>query len=308
MSIIEFFTRKFQWPWRATPTRIKQLGSHTYYLPHSHHTDRPILAAVIGTQSTLIVDAGNSPAHAELFLSRIKPYLVSPPHRVVLTHSHWDHIFGLATMNIPGIAYRSVIREIEQMARLDWRNTALEQRVNQGTEILFCCEKIKKEMSETQRAKLILKPPEEVFDESISLNLGGVTCRVEHVGGEHCQDSCVVFIPEDKILFLGDCLYMDIYNGPWSYSPPKLLGLIDKISSFDAEIYVLSHSPPMDHAAMQVYLDDLRTVARATQEAGSRPQEIFRLLQNRHNKPVPPTQTELIQYFVNGLQKETKNE
>lgn len=46
---------------------LKPIGKHIYYLDHQPDTDRPLLAAVVGEKHCLMIDSGNSPAHAELF-------------------------------------------------------------------------------------------------------------------------------------------------------------------------------------------------------------------------------------------------
>ncbi len=45
----------------------------------------------------------------------------------------------------------------------------------------------------------------------MELDLGEVTCVLKHVGGDHAHDSVVIYVKEEKILFLGDCIYADIF-------------------------------------------------------------------------------------------------
>ena len=47
---------------------LKQLTEHIRYLPACEQGDRPALAYILGQNRALMVDAGNSPAHARLFL------------------------------------------------------------------------------------------------------------------------------------------------------------------------------------------------------------------------------------------------
>ena len=51
----------------------------------------------------------------------------------------------------------------------------------------------------------------------MEIDLGGITCIVEHVGGVHAPDSSIIYVVEDKVLFLADCVYQDFYSGEWSY-------------------------------------------------------------------------------------------
>ena len=59
----------------------------------------------------------------------------------------------------------------------------LDERVATGEEIEFCNEMIKREMP--TRDHLELKSPDVTFTNKIEIDLGGITCVVEHVGGVH---------------------------------------------------------------------------------------------------------------------------
>ena len=51
-----------------------------------------------------------------------------------------------------------------------------------------------------------MAPADIVFQERLDIELGGVTVRIRHVGGDHSADSSVMYIEPDRVLFLGDCL------------------------------------------------------------------------------------------------------
>ncbi len=53
---------------------------------------------VVGQEKTLMIDAGNSEEHAQLFLEMLKRKNVSNPDFVALTHWHWIIIFGLSVL------------------------------------------------------------------------------------------------------------------------------------------------------------------------------------------------------------------
>ena len=89
------------------------------------------------------------------------------------------------------------------MRTLDWSDSALDQRVKEGSEIAFCRDMIKLELP--HRSQRVFKIPEISFDSEIEIDLGGVSCQIKHVGGDHAEDSSIVFIPEDGIVFLRLC-------------------------------------------------------------------------------------------------------
>ena len=46
---------------------LKRLTDRIYYIPNDSKTDRPVLGLICGDKYSLVVDAGNSPTHANEF-------------------------------------------------------------------------------------------------------------------------------------------------------------------------------------------------------------------------------------------------
>lgn len=106
--------------------------------------------------------------------------------------------------------------------------------------------------------------PDLLFENRLEVDLGEVTCVIQHVGGSHASDSVVVYIKEEKILFLGDCIYADIYSKERSYRINETLQLIEKLETFDAEIYILSHWKPISKEEFNQEMTMLRAIATYT--------------------------------------------
>ena len=66
----------------------------------------------------------------------------------------------------------------------------------------FCAKAIKEEYQDHRDIQVVL--PNVTFDRRMEIDLGGVTCVVQHVGGDHAADSVIVYVKGEKILFLGD--------------------------------------------------------------------------------------------------------
>ncbi|MFK7801135.1 MAG: MBL fold metallo-hydrolase, partial [Anaerolineae bacterium] len=87
-------------------SRLNQISEHVYWLAPDSTTDRPTLGAIIGNEATLLVDAGNSPTHAQLFLDELATLRPTNRKYLVLTHWHWDHVFGTSVFDMPIIAHQ----------------------------------------------------------------------------------------------------------------------------------------------------------------------------------------------------------
>ncbi|MFC2947015.1 MBL fold metallo-hydrolase [Virgibacillus sediminis] len=283
---------------------LKKLTERVHYMPPYGETDRPALGLISGDTYSLVVDSGNSPAHAADFLEEVQNLEVAPATFLVLTHWHWDHIFGMKTMDLLSISHEDTKQKIDHLKTLNWDDASLDERVVTGEEIEFCRDMIKREMP--VRDELELKAPEVTFNDRMEINLGGITCVVEHAGGEHAPDSSIVYVPEEKVMFLGDCIYQDFYSGEWSYDLDKLSLLVSKIRKYEVDCYVTGHQDPKNHKEMQSFLDDLLSIGEMVGQEVIVDEAVARFTEVRETKPTEE-QLEFIQNFVIGNQKKTRN-
>ena len=105
---------------------------------------------------------------------------------IAYSHADWDHVWGTA-----GLPHQQavIIGHRLCLARFgeDVPRTLDEMRAA--------------EPGSWEAVELI--PPNEVFDEKMVLNLGGVTVVLRHLPG-HTRDCCVAFVPERGLLLMGD--------------------------------------------------------------------------------------------------------
>lgn len=283
-----------------TQSKLNTISEHIHWLPPDGKTDRPVLGVIRGRKGTLLVDAGNSPAHARLLLAEMATLGDIRPTYIALTHWHWDHVFGGAVFDTPIIAHRETAAHLRDMAQLDWRDAALDARVAAGTEIDFCRTMMKAEMPD--RSELVIRPPDITFSQEMTLDLGDVTCELKHVGGDHSADSTLIYIPEEKVVFLGDCLYVDIYNEPHRYTTDKLFPLIDAVLAYDADSYLLGHHDAvMSKAELTAWMTDLQMIGRAVERIGNRRTELLRELPSQLGRDLNEDDNEDLDAFLAGI-------
>ncbi|GIP32234.1 MBL fold metallo-hydrolase [Paenibacillus sp. J2TS4] len=283
--------------------KLRRLTDSVYFLPPEANTDRPVLAAICGQERTLIVDAGNSPSHAALFLEEVAKEQISNLHSVVLTHCHWDHIFGAHRLNLPIIAHERTKDAIEQMIPLSWTDEALDERVNKGTEFQFCADMIKKEFAKDR--DIVIQRPHKTFKDKMEIDLGGTQCYLEYVGGDHSNDSIVVYTQGngegERTLFIGDCLYPNL-NG--RYTVAGTLSLLEKLDRYSADYYVLSHEMPLSPDEFRQYCDLLRLLCHLTEKTKGHGEGMIQELTDRWGGPPEPFMLEAVHCFVQGFRSE----
>ncbi|MGE6611045.1 MBL fold metallo-hydrolase [Peribacillus sp. NPDC076916] len=277
---------------------LQHLSKHIAYLPPVQETDRPVLAAVTGNKKTLIIDAGNSVRHAQLFKDELLRHDISG-NFLVLTHSHWDHVFGLENIKIPVICQEKTYTNMKDMQQLSWEDQALDQRVEEGTEILFCADAIKLEHGTNREITFPL--PDIIFEKTMTIDLGNITCIIEHVGGDHAQDSCIIYVQEEKTLFLGDCLYANLYAEKWNYTAEQASLLIKKIEAYDAETYILSHhARPCSRQEMEAELKLMKECARTVVKHRGNQDLMEQELAKELKRDLTEDELETVRFFVNG--------
>ncbi len=227
---------------------MEQISEHAWWMEPGP-PDRPSLCAVVGERRTLALDAGASRAHTRAFLAG----LPAKPFGVVYTHSHWDHVFGGVEIGGLVIAQRLTAAKLAELAARDWNDDA---NVN---------DHIREELPAPREIEIA--PADIVFDDAIEVALGGVTVRVEHVGGDHCDDACVALVEPDGVLFVGDALCASPAN---VMTAEKALPLFDRVLAYPASRYVEGHHPAVTSRAQ---LEALIGKARAAEQGAGDPED-----------------------------------
>lgn len=277
---------------------LQKLSDRLFYLPPVQKTDRPILVAIVGDAQTLLIDAGNSSEHAKLFKQQLASHHISGGI-LALSHWHWDHVFGLSEMDMPSIANSMTYQKIKELQTFSWEDKELDERVESGVEIPFCADAIKLELGNDRN--VTIPDPTLIFEKQVKLNLGGVTCFIEHVGGDHSPDSNLLYIPEEKMLFLADSLYANMYAEKWHYTVDKMLKLLEKIEGYDAEIYFLSHHPaPLNKDEFSSFVTLLKTSSELTKKYQGDVDKMKTEMSSRFQRELTEDDLEILTYFVNG--------
>jgi glyoxylase-like metal-dependent hydrolase (beta-lactamase superfamily II) len=215
---------------------LRKISEHVYWMPPGP-PDRPSVCGVVGDRHTIMLDAGSSKAHTRVFLEALWAENAVRPSAVVFTHSHWDHVFGAAELGGLVIAHALTAEYLLELAETDWSDEALDQRVAAGQASSQHAANVKQELPSPRTVEIA--PVDIVFQDRLDIELGRVTVRVRHVGGNHSADSSVMYIEPDRVLFLGDSMYE---SPAGVLTAEAVFPLYDAILGFDAELYVDGHA------------------------------------------------------------------
>lgn len=210
---------------------LRQISQRCYYLPNDHETDRPCLGYVRGDRLSLMIDAGNSPAHHRLFLAELAAAGLAAPDFIAITHSHWDHTYGMCAAQCPTLVNHKTQDHLQQMSRWAWNLPAMEERLRTGEDIRFCHDCIIKEYPQLPAIRVVTG--DITYHGSLTLALGGVHAELIHLENSHAADCSIVYVPEEKLVFLGDITCDDLHHTPRCIHLSRYESLRRSLTSLD---------------------------------------------------------------------------
>ncbi|MFT4146591.1 MAG: MBL fold metallo-hydrolase [Mobilitalea sp.] len=236
---------------------LEKISNRVYYMMNQDETDRPVLGVVIGNNSCLVIDAGNSPRHAREFQAELEAMGLPPIKYIALTHYHWDHSLGLSEWDAVSIANHTTVKSMDQYRQINYDDDSLVLALEKGILNEYAVKCIKSEIED--RDKLKIRNIDVSYTDGLKIDLGEVTCEIRHIISPHTEDSTIIYIPEEKTLFLGDCIYGCTKNGKNYFDKDKLFPMIDMIEQYQADYYLCAHESMCTKEEMVSYFQQLRT-------------------------------------------------
>ncbi|MBQ7084076.1 MAG: MBL fold metallo-hydrolase [Anaerotignum sp.] len=225
-----------------------KLTNHVFYTNNDPETDRPCIGYVQGEKAGLLMDAGNSLAHAELLKKGLAEKGLPEPNYIALTHAHWDHTYGLCGWKGVSFAGKKTNAILGKMQAWQWDDASMKKRIENGEDSEFCFIHIRKEYPD--RSLISVKPADISLQGELEIDLGGVMVVLKEVTSPHAAD-CVVFsVPEDGLLFLGDSYCSVPVGDDWVYDKDLLGKYIDWLEGEDFVVAIKGHHPPQTKAEL----------------------------------------------------------
>lgn len=113
---------------------LTQVSSNVYILPFDSHRDRPNLGYIHGEKYSVLVDAGNSPAHLNAMLEAIDEAGLPKPKIALITHWHWDHTFGMHAFSGTTMTHAKTNEILSGLTQWQWTQEAMAERLSTGEE------------------------------------------------------------------------------------------------------------------------------------------------------------------------------
>lgn len=169
---------------------------------------------VVGARGVLIADGQESPSATRRLLAAIARVTSRPVRWHVIGSDHADHTGGNSALP-PGITYIVHPTSRQQLAR-----DAANARPDDPPVVI---------------------PPRAMRGSSETVDIGGRTVRVLHLGRAHTGGDLLVHVPDAGVLFMSEVFFNRVFPAMRSARPSEWLAAIDASLQLNARIYVPGH-------------------------------------------------------------------
>jgi len=214
---------------------------------------------VVTGDGVVVFDGLGTPALGRAIVAAIAKVTPQRIRRVVVSHYHADHIYGLQALKAAGAEIWAQRKAAEYLnssvasERLAQRRAELAPWVDEQTRIV---------------------PPDVWIDGDTDFRMGALTFRLIYSGGAHSPEDTLMYVVDDRVLYAGDLVFAGRLPFVGNADSRGWLAALDKMLALQpAPVIVLpghggaSRDPARDFAITRDYLVYLReSMRRAVRE------------------------------------------
>jgi glyoxylase-like metal-dependent hydrolase (beta-lactamase superfamily II) len=209
-------------------------------------------AFVVTDDGVVVFDALGTPALGALLKQAIAKVTGQPIRRVIVSHYHADHFYGLQSLAGPGVEVwahekaRATLESDPTRSRLEQRRRDLAPHVDANTRLVAA----------TRWLRFGDGP-------QIEFALGGVRFRLIDVSGAHSDEDLMLFVEGERALLAGDLYFSGRLPYVGNADSKAWLAAMDRIVPLGPKVVIPGHGaastdPAPDLALTREYLQFLR--------------------------------------------------
>lgn len=238
---------------------IKKVSEHVYYvegIPGIATDNEGFISNagfIITADGVVVFDSLGTPSLANKLVQKIKTITRQPIKKVVVSHFHADHIYGLQVFEelgaeiIAPYGAQKYIRSDVAKERLEERQFSLEPWVNENTRLVL---------------------PDTTIEKSTVFTLGGLTFTINFMGKAHSDGDLTMLVEPDKVLFSGDIIFQGRIPFVGNADSKKWLETLTRLETEGLTALVPGHGPASNKPENTIsltrsYLAHLRQVMGA---------------------------------------------
>jgi len=155
---------------------------------------------VVTDAGVVVFDALGTPALGYRLLQRIREVTDQPIERIVISHYHADHIYGLQ-------AFREHAGDPPVWAQRLALGYAGGTAASQGEDARRRLEQRREALFPWVDENTYIVAPDHTFDTDATFKVGGITFELKHLGPAHAPGDSIMLVRDYGVLFSGDVIY-----------------------------------------------------------------------------------------------------
>ena len=194
---------------------------------------------VVTDDGVVVVDALGTPSLGQAMITAIGKITKKPVKRVIITHYHADHFYGLQAFKNVGAEVwahrnaRDYLESGEGAARLEQRRNDLSPWVDRNTRLIS---------------------PDVWLDTDMTFTLGGMRFEIVHLGPAHAPDDIIVIVGGSGVIFTGDILFTGRIPFVGEADSKRWLETFSRLLDKKPRIMVTGHGAPSREPAKDLTL------------------------------------------------------
>jgi glyoxylase-like metal-dependent hydrolase (beta-lactamase superfamily II) len=192
---------------------------------------------VITDEGVILFDALGTPSLAQKLMGLIAEKTDQPVKKVIVSHYHADHIYGLQVFKDAGAEILAPTGAENYLDSPNAENRLQERRVS-----LFPW------VDDNTR----LVRPDVYVDQSMDFNLGGVEFRVTHLGDAHSDADLMLYVLPDKVLLSGDIIFEGRVPFVGSANTKNWLKTLIQLETDNVQALIPGHGPAASEPAQAI--------------------------------------------------------
>ena len=194
---------------------------------------------VVTREGVVVFDSLGTPVLGKEFIEAIRKVTPQPVRRVIVSHYHADHFYGLPPFKDLGAEIWA-----HPSAGLYLNSEAAQQRLAERQTTLAPW--VGKDMR--------LIAPDRSIDKDTSFQMGGFTFRVFPVGPAHTPEDLAMVVEEAGVLFVGDLMFAGRLPFVGDADSKSWISAIDRIIKFNPKVMIGGHGGVSTNAAADLQL------------------------------------------------------
>lgn len=239
--------------------------------------------AVLLPDGLLAIDAQQTKPLGQSFRDAIEAQASRPVTQLIDTHFHLDHTAGNAVFaDMPIVAHDRTLQLIREYIGPSKDNRWLVSDTDDKFRLFFGSnarelvppgdpleEWFMKRLSTPENAAIELVGPSETFGDHMNFERPEGALRADYWGPAHCDGDLVLHLRRQKIVFLGDLLFVGRF--PWlgDCDLDKWIALLNRVLALDADTVLPGHGEVCTLKEVAAFRDLLASLRKAVQQAMS---------------------------------------